>query len=298
MNYDLLEFRPEHLQAIAALLESPAFYPINTVEAIRFRTFDDASFQPSLSLIATVEDRIVGFCLASVRGDLGVIALFGVSPEYRRQGIATALFDEVERRLATQDIATLAVEGVAPRWFFPGVELTHTPAIAFLIQRGYDTNRAARIDMRVDLARADLDSADTENALAAQGVVLTRATADQVSAAAGFAGEHFSDHWSQEVGDASRFTGPPLHIALDGDRVVAFAAYDVSGPGRFGPTGTQPDYRHRGIGSALMRACLRDIRDRGDAIAEICWVGPIGYYARVLDARIHRAYWCFRKPIA
>mgnify|MGYP005866281417 FL=1 len=79
--------------------------------------------------------------------------------------------------------------------------------------------------------------------------------------------------------------------------MVAFAAYDVTGPARFGPTGTDPAYRQRGIGGALLKECLRSLRDRGEVVAEIGWAGPIGFYARAVDARIHRVYWGFAKSL-
>jgi len=296
MTLDLIEMRAEHLPVLVTLLDSAAYYPINTLDALRFGTVEDPTCLPGLCLLATDRERVLGFCLACVREELGIIKLFAVAPPYRRQGIATALFDEIERRLVEQGVATLAVEGVAPRWFFPGVELVHTEAIAFLLQRGYETDRSARVDMRVDLAGADLDTDREERSLARQGLILKRATLNEIEPTAEFAGENFSEAWRHEVRDSSRFSEPPLHIALDGDRVIGFAAYDVAGPGRFGPTGTHPDYLRRGIGSALMKASLRDMRDRGDTMAEICWVGPIGYYTRSVGARLHRAYWRFRKP--
>jgi mycothiol synthase len=86
-------------------------------------------------------------------------------------------------------------------------------------------------------------------------------------------------------------------VALDGDRVVSFAAYDVTGLGRFGPTGTHPDYRQRGIGGTLLKLCLHSLRERGDPMAEIIWVGPVAYYARTVSARISRVFWNFNKGL-
>jgi len=54
-------------------------------------------------LKAVVEEKMVGFIAGDRRdeGYLGWIATIGVLPEYRRQGIATALIGECERRLNT-----------------------------------------------------------------------------------------------------------------------------------------------------------------------------------------------------
>ena len=190
------------------------------------------------------------------------------------------------------------MEGVAPNYLVPGVDLHHTDAVAFLMQRGYETERVARVDMDVDLRRADLETLEDEVRLGREGIVLRRARPEEITAAAEFALTHFSAPWQQEVADTARFEVPPLFIALANSQIIAFAAYDVTGLSRFGPTGTHSDYRRRGIGGALLRMCLRSIRERGESRAEIAWAGPLGFYARAVGATIGRAYWTFRKGLA
>lgn len=128
-------------------------------------------------------------------------------------------------------------------------------------------------------------------------MVLRRARAEEIGAAAEFARAQFGAGWGQEVSDAVRYEPPPLFVALCGERIVGFAAYDVTGMARFGPTGTHPDHRQRGIGGVLLKMCLRSVRDRGEATAEISWAGPIAFYARAVGARIYRAYWRFGKSL-
>ncbi len=65
----------------------------------------------------------------------------------------------------------------------------------------------------------------------------------------------------------------------------------------FGPTGTEPSHRGRGLGRVLFYRCLRDLKEQGHATADICWVGPIGYYAHVADAWIHRVFWHLEKEV-
>jgi len=300
----LTEMDAGHLGEVLSLVDALGFYPVNDEGHLRVNTVEDPTSPADLRLLAQLDGHIIGFCFACLRrvGDddeeTGVVKLFGVHPDYRRRGVATALFTEIERRLVERGITTCTVAGVGPHWFFAGVELTLTPAISFLMHRGYETDRRARVDMRVDLASADLESGSATDDLARQGIILRRAHPDDLPAVQAMVGSLFSPAWQVEVADSLRFSPLPLFLALDRNRVVAFAAYDVSGPRRFGPTGTHPGYRRRGIGGALLKMCLRDMRDRGDAIAEIGWVGPIGYYARTVGAEIHRAYWCFHKTLA
>ena len=298
---EIVERRSKDLPALLELVRAIGFHPIDDAAFLRMNTIEDVTSPQDLRLLACDDGRAVGLLLGCVRsirnveGPTGVVKLFGVHPDWRRRGIATALFDEVERRFAARGLGLLAVEGVGPHWCFAGVELTQTAAIALLLQRGYTTDRVARVDMRVDLASADLDTAAVEAALRVEGIVLRRAEAADLPSTLALVDEHFSPGWRVEVSDAERFAPRPLWVALEGGRVVSFAAYDVSGPRRFGPTGTDPAYRRRGIGGALLRMCLRDLRDRGAQECEIGWVGPVAFYARAAGAEVHRAYWTFRK---
>jgi mycothiol synthase len=274
-----------------------------SLDYLRHCTFEDATCLPDRLLVAEAAGQVVGFCLGCIRPDTsgkllngrGVVKLFGVAPTYQRQGVATALFDALEATLRAHNVDEIVVEGASPDYFSPGVDLRHTDAVVFLLQRSYQTDRNARVDMDVDLTTVDLDTAPAEASLAAQGIVTRRATPAEVEVAAQFALDSFGAAWQHEVGDARRFARPPLFVALEGARVVSFAVYDTTGTARFGPTGTHPDYRQRGIGGVLLKYCLRDLRERGETLCEIGWAGPLGFYARAVGARIGRTYWGFRK---
>lgn len=269
---------------------------------LRRLTLDDPTCPPELLLVAEASGSPAGICFGALREGRGVVKVFGVDERRRREGIATALFDALEERLCSLGANQVLVEGVAPSYMLPGVELTHTDAIAFLLNRGYQTDRNGRVDMAVHLHRLDLDTGETATRLGAEGIAIRRAERDEVDAVAAMAGETFSAAWRAEVSAAAWFDPPPLFIAREGGcppngRVVAFAVYDVTGPARFGPTGTDPAYRRRGIGGALLKECLRSLRDRGEAVAEIGWAGPLAFYARAVNARIHRVYWGFSKAL-
>ena len=297
MSIDIVEMKPVHLSSVLTLVQAMDRQLHLDREWLRFRTLDDPTCPPDLLLVAKVEGELAGFCFACLRDGRGVIKLFGVQAQRRRQGVATALLDTVESRLRARDVEQVVVGGVAPNYFLPGVNLRNTEAIAYLVARGYQSDRVARVDMGVRLTPLDLDTGDSERRLAGEGIVLRRALSAEIQEVAQFALTHFSSEWRGEVADAARFAPPPLFIALDDGHVVAFAVYDVTGASRFGPTGTHPTYRRRGIGTVLLKMCLRSIRDRGERRAEIVWTGPIGYYARAVNARIQRAYWVFRKSL-
>jgi len=270
--------------------------PLNEA-ALRARTFDEISVRRDLLLGAREDGRLVGFLLSVVRENRGIITLFGVHPDYRRRGIATDLIHTFHERCWAQGLTQVAAEGSGPGYFWPGVELCRSAAISLLMKEDYETDRNARVDMRVDLDSADLDTASAEEALAGQGIAIRRATADDLASTKGLALQFFSRGWLLEVEDVQRFSPTPLYVAVHGDEVIAFAVYDVTGYGCFGPTGTRPDMRRRGIGSVLLKRCAQDLRARGDSIMEICWAGPVNFYTNEIGAQIHRAYWGFRKTL-
>jgi mycothiol synthase len=264
---------------------------------LHHRIWEDPSAPTDLLLGAVEGKELIGFCLACIREGHGVVSLFGTVPQWRRQGIAALLFGELESRLLRRGVHDMLVEGYGPGYFWPGVELSRGPAIYFLLKQGYETDRKTRVDMQVDLKHADLNLAGAVARLAVDEIVVRRAEAGDITETAAFTLQSFSRGWQIEVAETRRFPVPPLNIALYRGQVVGFAAYDVTGYARFGPTGTRPDMRKRGIGGTLLKMCLQQMEQRGDSIAEISWAGPIAFYAREVGAQINRAYWCFHKDL-
>jgi hypothetical protein len=48
--------------------------------------------------------------------------------------------------------------------------------------------------------------------------------------------------------------------------------------------------RGSGVGAVLLRRCLADQRALGLATAQICWVGPVAFYARTVGAYLERTF--------
>ncbi|MFV1981354.1 MAG: GNAT family N-acetyltransferase, partial [Rhodothermia bacterium] len=83
-----------------------------------------------------------------------------------------------------------------------------------------------------------------------------------------------------------------LHLAFRDEALVAFSGYDGNnvGTGWFGPMGTAESARGAGIGGVLLKRCLADIKAQGKHEAIIPWVGPVGFYAHHVGARISRVF--------
>ena len=87
-------------------------------------------------------------------------------------------------------------------------------------------------------------------------------------------------------------------IVLKDGRIVAFASYNATGfPNCFSPTGTAEQHRRAGLGRVLFYHCMRDLRELGHTHAEICWVGPVVYYAKIAGATIGRVFYWFEKEL-
>lgn len=96
--------------------------------------------------------------------------------------------------------------------------------------------------------------------------------------------QHFSAGWSSEtqVGLGNRPVS--IFIALQGTTLLGFACYDATARGFFGPVGVLPAARGRGIGAALLRACLDDMHSVGYGYAVIGGAGPTDFYRRTVGA--------------
>lgn len=295
---EIVPCTPDMLPTLHTFLQNLSLgLPLN-LSFLQSRTFGDPTCMPDLLLLGCENGQIMGCALGCVRGEMGVVKLFGVAPAFRRQGIASRLFDELEARFRARGLKRVRIAGVGPNYFTAGVNLRWTEAIAFLYRRGYETDRVAVVDMRVDLHTAPLDAAEAIARLAQEGITLRRAKSDEIDLIADFARCVFNEAWQIEVLEAGREEPSKLFVAFDGPHCIAFAAYDAVAPRYFGPTGTLPEYRQRGIGTALLKMCLREMYARGDQAAYFSWAGPVAFYAREVGAHICQAYWVFQRELA
>ena len=128
------------------------------------------------------------------------------------------------------------------------------------------------------------DSREVFAGVTAAGIVIRRAMAPDRHKVTAFVRKEFSDAWASETEVA--FARQPIacFIAARGRDLVGFANHDATCPNFFGPTGVHPRARNKGIGKALLLACLEDMRAQGYAYAIIGGVGPAEFYAKAVGA--------------
>ena len=116
------------------------------------------------------------------------------------------------------------------------------------------------------------------------GVVVRRAQPWELTPVREFVTRHFSRAWADEISFGFARQPVCVYVAAREGRLVGFGAYECTRRGFFGPTGVVEVERGRGVGRALLLACLWGLREMGYAYGIIGGVGPAGFYERAVGA--------------
>jgi mycothiol synthase len=263
---------------------------------------------PGFAVLAQVDGAPVGFALGSLgpapvdptSGRRGHINLLAVDPDARHRGHGRALLLALEERLTGAGAERVLLGGATPLFAWPGIDVRYTAACCLAEANGYVRHSEA-VNMTVELTgAADRLATDRdEKALATRGIAVRPLRPDDrepISAwLAGWGGT-----WREEALSTLDRDGAGCHVAVLRDGTpdaayIGFACHGVNRADWFGPMGTNTDLRGLGIGSVLLRRCLDDLRTAGRPTAQIGWVGPVGFYARTVDAYIERVFRIYRK---
>ncbi len=124
------------------------------------------------------------------------------------------------------------------------------------------------------------------NEMKRKGIVVRRAQPFEITQVRIFVEEHFQRPWADEI--AVGYSNKPvsIFIATREARIVGFAAYECTRRSFFGPMGVEESERGRGLGQALLIACLWGLREMGYVYGIIGGAGPTDFYARVVGATI------------
>ena len=128
------------------------------------------------------------------------------------------------------------------------------------------------------------DSRSLREKLAREGVDLRRALAPEKHRVIAWVKDNFSDYWASEAEVAFGREPVSCFIAVKNGRITGFACHDVTCRNFFGPTGVEAKARKGGVGTALLLACLEDMKHAGYGYAIIGGVGPADYYAKAVGA--------------
>jgi GNAT superfamily N-acetyltransferase len=120
--------------------------------------------------------------------------------------------------------------------------------------------------------------------LAALGVVVRRAMPYEKTQVLAWVRERFGDGWADECDVAFALQPRSCFVAVERGALLGFACHDATCRNFFGPMGVAVEARGRGIGGALLLACLHAMAAAGYAYAIIGGVANDDIYRKVAGA--------------
>lgn len=290
----------EFISVLELCNESMAFDQLNEL-LLREKIYEDPDYDPALIFTAKDADVPKGFMMGiirKIRGEtIGYIKLMAVKPSERRKGIASAMYRQLETLFLEQSVQKVRIYDAPFNYFLPGIDPRYTPAVSFAEKLGFK-RFADTSNMTVSLQNQDFSTKRQEEKLGEEGIQIMRADRHESEEIMGFIDQYFP-LWRTEVSNAFRSHPISLHIARLNGVVRAFSAHNGNNfeTGWFGPMGTHPDLRGKGMGSILLKRCLQDMKDWGLAKSIIPWVGPIPFYSHYVNAVVDRVFWRYEKVL-
>jgi mycothiol synthase len=296
---DALE--PDELAGATELLASACAYD-RAAEVAREKLFGADPTGPSVALAARAGGELVG--VAAVGGDR--LKLLAVRPDARGKGAGTALLAAAAAAIGARGGRRIRTLDLAGNYLAPGIDERNTAAIAWLERRGFRAVERRNENLIVDVRTNLLVTAERAEAAAARcraaGYAIRRAHAGEGDLLFAVA-EDFGGAWPWEIGLALAADPPAVHVALDPRSMVApyaaFAAHDGNnrGLGWFGPAGTWAAHRGKGLGEALLLACLVDVAVH-HPVCEVAWIGPREFYQRSAGIASERRFVVLERGLA
>jgi ribosomal protein S18 acetylase RimI-like enzyme len=136
--FEIRPYKPEDEQAVIEL-----WFACNLVVPANNPQRDIArklKVNPELFLVATLDGKIVGTCMAGYEGHRGWINYLAVSPDHRRQGIAARLMAAAEEQLKALGCPKINLQ----------VRKTNTEVIKFYERIGYQIDDVVGMGKRLE----------------------------------------------------------------------------------------------------------------------------------------------------
>lgn len=229
------------------------------------------------------------------------LRVLGVVPDARGRGVGSELLRMCEASAREAGEPRLRALDQPGNYLAPGIDIGNEEVIGWLAKRGWIRDGEPRTNVLIavrDNARVTRPRAEAlASAVRERGYEVRRARAGETALLDAVAHD-FGGAWPFEIAAALR-DPVGVHVAVKDGAYCAFAAHDGNnrGLGWFGPTGTWPAHRGKGIGEALLLACLVDVADHHDR-CEVAWIGPRPFYEKAAGIVEDRAFVAMIKRFA
>jgi GNAT superfamily N-acetyltransferase len=238
----------------------------------------EACWRPGSTVIGDAH----GVVVAHPAGSTVSLDLLAVRPEARRRGVGTRLVSSAIEAVGGDRVQW----GASVPWYlWPGIESTRTEALALAEAMGFEHRSPAIQNMTVDThwQVGHVPSA---------GLTARRADPRTARPMLDLVDQEYPA-WVDELTRA--VDHGTAHVVFDetssdGTAPLGVGAHSVNRLGWIGPMATFAAGRGRGVGTEALAAVCADLASAGYTAAEIAWVGPIRFYAKVSGATTGRTY--------
>jgi mycothiol synthase len=241
---------------------------------------------------------LIGVAAVSARW----LRVLAVVPRARKCGAGSALLAACEAAARAEGMTKLSALDQPGNYLAPGIDDRNSDAIAWLEKRGWQRAGDPRTNILIDVRGNPRVSAERWAELleraGANGYQIRRAHPDEREALCAAIATEFGGAWPFEIERALAYEPAGVHVALQDGAYCAFAAHDGNnrGLGWFGPTGTWPAHRGKGLGEALLMACLVDVAAERSQ-CEVAWIGPRAFYDKVAGIASERRFVAMTKDL-
>ena len=117
-----------------------------------------------------------------------------------------------------------------------------------------------------------------------RGVTIRKPIGPEKHLVVGWVADNFGSAWAGETDVAFANRPRSCFVAVKNDTIVGFACYDATALGFFGPLGVDRRHRRMGIGTALLMACLLDMKLKGYGYGVVGAVKDTDFYKHTVGA--------------
>jgi len=285
-----------------------------TQDAFERKVLLDANREPDSLVVAEKEGLLAGFALRLVlrypienvglRPEDGFITAFGVHPDFRRNGVGSALLENSIEWFRERNRKKILIAPYTPNYFVPGIDKEAYSGGVKLFQKFGFEEYIEAIAMDAPISRFTLSEKvlEKEKKLLSEGIEVRPFRREDILDYLAFQDRIMPGPWLEDarrnLKDLTRglYREDCIFLAVDKGRIIGFCQFEGS---HFGPFGVSDEYQGRGIGSVLLAKTLYQMRIKGFHCAWVLWTGmraAKGVYGR-LGFTITRKFAIMKKEL-